>query len=162
MLPTRVAGLLQSAYLASPWLIICQSATTSVTSSAGARTPCTHSESSDVMQWAVTHWRLSTSRWCWPSYSTLPRLAGFYKLGWQRPDRSVCATWSKTLSLSRHWSHCITTCWRCILTTNYSEQFGTILNISSITCCQTELIIHIHSDLAGTTALSVKVDSGNF
>jgi len=43
-----------------------------------------------------------------------------------------------------------------LLTTNYPEQFCIILNMTSITCCQTELIIHKHSDLAGTTALSVR------
>jgi len=29
-------------------------------------------KTSDVIEWRAMRWRLSTSPWCWPSYSTLP------------------------------------------------------------------------------------------
>ena len=104
---------------------------------------------------SLMRWRLSTSRWCWTSYSTLPPPGGVLqtqltKTGSKRlRDAELNSVSSKILIPLHHNS-------LKILTTNYSEHFCTILNMSSTICCQTELIIHLHSDLAGTTALSVR------
>jgi len=113
-------------------------------------------QSSDVMEWAVTRWRLSTSRWCWPNYSTHPPPAWLGFTNSADEDRIEAFVWRGVkLCLYQDTDPTASQLVK-ILTTNYSEQFCTILNMSSITCCQTELIIHIHADVTDTTALSVR------
>ena len=146
MLPTRVVGHSSRYFSPRTWRhtdkIICQSATTSVTSSAGVRSPWAHSKSSDVMEWArdalkavymyksvvLAKLLYAAPAW-WGSIQTRLTKTGSKRLC----DAELNSVSIKTLIPLHHNSLKIST-------TNYSEQFCTIPSMSSITCCQTELI----------------------